>query len=653
MKQLKRLVVIMFTIIFAVSMFIVPNTVYAAELGDMTGQVVVIHTNDTHGRAIADVKARTPQLGFARVKTLKAMYEKAGATVVTLDAGDVLHGLPIANMTKGENIVKILNQVGYDAMVPGNHDFNYGTARLLQFAGKDATYTGATFAGKILSANFAKDDNTKPLDSHIVIERGGKKIGIFGLSTKETLTKSHPDNTKGYKFNDIVATATEEVAALKALNCDYIIALTHLGLDLSSGNETSQYLAEQVTGINLIVDGHSHTTLTTGKLVNGALIVSAGNYIERIGVVVLNGASITASLVNDKTLEEEATTKALLTQLNAETETLLAEKVGVTSVTLNGIRNNVRRSQTNLGDFATDAMKFYGNAELAFTNGGGIRTNIEKGDITKKDLVTVFPFGNYVVTKTVSVGTIKAMLEHGIKDYPSTSGGFPQIAGFKYVFDGERSAGDRVISITIGKATVYKDGAYQPIVKGQPETYENKTYSLATNDFTAAGGDGYTMLKACGEIGQFGALEEALIAYLASGVDMNNYKYSSNRMTEVNKVIVDLRIDQNNMLVMVYNDGSTVELGLVKGDTGANGVDGTNGTNGTNGKDGVDGTNGTNGKDGVDGTNGTNGVDGTNGTNGTNGADGKPANNVFGIVSLVISVCSVTFAVIVLLKKKQ
>ncbi|MEG2457104.1 MAG: 5'-nucleotidase C-terminal domain-containing protein, partial [Clostridia bacterium] len=401
---------------------------------------------------------------YSRVTTLKKQYEAAGATVVLLDAGDVLHGLPIANLLKGENIVQILNKVGYDAFVPGNHDFNYGTDRLLEIAGKKVPNTQATtFGGKVLSANYVKtDDKSLPFDANVVIVRGGKKIGIFGLSTSETKTKSHPNNTAGYEFADNVATATAQRDALKAQGCDYVIALTHLGLDESSGNLTSKYLAENVTGLDLIVDGHSHSTLANGQLVNGTLIVSSGSYLANIGVVVLDNANKTASLVADKTIVEDVETLALVNKLKADTETGLAVVVGHTSVDLNGTRNYVRSGETNLGNFATDAMRVYGEADLAFTNGGGIRDNIKKGEITKKHLVTVFPFGNYVVTKEVSVPVIKQMLEHGIKGYPSASGGFPHISGFSFTFDFTRPVGSKVTSITIGDTVAYDNGVYMP-----------------------------------------------------------------------------------------------------------------------------------------------------------------------------------------------
>jgi hypothetical protein len=286
---------------------------------------------------------------------------------------------------------------------------------------------------------------------------------------------------------------------------DVIIALAHIGLDESS-EVTSEDIANAVTGIDVIVDGHSHTPLSQGKLVNGTLIVQTGEYLENLGIVELSldedgsisrmAQLLTAEQAASLAADEEMT--ALIAQLKAENEQITSLVIGHTDVTLDGERQNVRTGETNLGNLIADAMKDAAGADVALTNGGGIRASIDVGDITKGEIITVLPFGNYVALKEVSGADLLAALELGVSAYPATLGGFPHISGMRVVFNPAAEPLNRVVSVTI-------DGKALDI---------HKTYKLATNDFLAAGGDNYTMFADDAVIGEYPALDEVVADYI-------------------------------------------------------------------------------------------------------------------------------------------
>jgi 5'-nucleotidase len=455
--------------------------------------ITIVHTNDTHGRV---EEGKYAGMGFAKIATKIKELREANENVLVLDAGDTLHGQIIAQLSEGESIIKIMNAMGYDAMVPGNHDFNYGQERLLELSEM------ADFP--IISANILKEDGSKLLTPYIIKELDGVKIGIFGLSTPETTYKTHPNNVEGLTFNNPVETAKEMVAELED-KTDIIIALSHLGLDQSS-EYTSEKIANEVEGIDLIVDGHSHTSLSEGKLIGNTLIVQTGEYDKNLGIVNIkytNGqiTEMTASLFTKEEaaeLSEDEELLAVVSEVKAENEKITSVVVGSTDIKLVGEREKVRTGETNLGNLIAEAMLKVTGADIALTNGGGIRASIEPGEITRGDIITVLPFGNYVVVKEVKGSDILAALELGISAYPETLGAFPHVAGITFKFNPEKESGSRLIEVK---------------VNGEPLD-PNKTYQLATNDFLAAGGDNYVMLADDKVVGEFAGLDEVLAEHI-------------------------------------------------------------------------------------------------------------------------------------------
>ena len=484
--KMKRFISLMLSVLMMIIMM-ASGALAEEAAGDLTGYIVILHTNDSHGRVDTN-------LGFTRVAYAKETLEAAGANVILLDAGDTLHGLPFATVSEGESVVKVMNEVGYHAMTPGNHDFNYGQERLAELS-EIANFN-------MIAANVVKEDGSRLLLSGGILEKDYAKVGIFGLTTPETVYKTNPNNVKGLTFVDPIESAREQVAELEDDDCTLVVALVHIGLD-ETAEVTSLDLAEQVEGIDIIIDGHSHTELENGLWVNDTLIVSAGEYIENIGCVVIDpqgraeAGLLTAEDLNEYAVNEKV--DQLIAEINASQDELLNVVVGQTGADLEGTREMVRTQETNLGNLAADAFRSATGADIALTNGGGIRDSIPAGDITKKQLVTVFPFGNYVVTMNVTGAQLTAMLENGVSRYPDADGRFPQVSGMSFRFDPDQAVGSRVFDVQVG---------------GEPVDPE-KTYVLATNDYIAIGGDEYPVADI--EVtGEYSAMEEILIAHIAS-----------------------------------------------------------------------------------------------------------------------------------------
>ncbi|WP_415972969.1 bifunctional metallophosphatase/5'-nucleotidase, partial [Anaerotignum lactatifermentans] len=253
---------------------------------DMDGKLVVIHTNDIHGYYATAEES----VGIAGVAALKDYYEAQGADVVLLDAGDFSQGTTLVNHSNGLKAAEYLAAADYDAVSLGNHEFDFGFEAL-----KDTAAVLKAADIPIIDANVLKKGTDTPyFEANTIVETDGMKVGIFGLDTAETRTKSSPSSVKDLTFLDgqeMFDCAQAQVDALEAEGCDYIIALTHLGVDEESTGRRSTDLAEAVDGIDLIVDGHSHTVMDGGQMVGDTMIVSTGSYLANVGTVVVDKAT--------------------------------------------------------------------------------------------------------------------------------------------------------------------------------------------------------------------------------------------------------------------------------------------------------------------------------------------------------------------------
>ena len=422
-----------------------------------------------------------------------------------------------------------MNMAGYDVAAPGNHEFDYGYANLKDLAGK------AEFP--IVAANVLYGGKTAFTDNVTFTAPDGTKIGVFGLDTPETSTKAHPAKIKGVTFladDDLVACAQEQVNELEAEGCDIIVCLGHLGIDDESTGNRSIDLLEEVDGVDLFIDGHSHSDLNdvleaVGEdgLVNGTLLTSTGTKFESIGVVVISDGVMQAINIptSDIVVKPDKTVADRAAAIQKEIDDEYGAAFAKTEVELNGVKAEVRTGETNLGNLITDAL-VWGAAEAgtkvdaAVTNGGGIRASIAKGGITKKDVNTVLPFGNTLSIVKVTGAELLEALEASTYCTPETIGGFPHVSGIVFTVDtgkpydqGEQYPGSTYYAPkSIQRVTIQSVGgkAFDP----------KATYTIATNDFLAAGGDTYYAFKTASVNYDLGApMDEVVMDYITEELD--------------------------------------------------------------------------------------------------------------------------------------
>ncbi|HAX73387.1 MAG TPA: hypothetical protein DCY20_07675, partial [Firmicutes bacterium] len=459
----------------------------------------IFHTNDTHARVDANI-------GFAKFKEFMDLaneYTTAEGALV-LDAGDTLHGTSFATLQTGESVAKVMNAVGYDAMAPGNHDFNYGQDQL--------TKLGAIANVEVLAGNVLDSENQLKYGDIFVKEIEGVKVGVFGLATPETAYKTNPNNVEGLDFGtkeEIIEETKTMVKMLKDQGVDMVIGLIHMGIDADSEVKSTD-IATAVNGIDLIIDGHSHSELSEYEVVNDTIITSTGEHFKNVGLVTVQFDKSTNEIItlvphqvsasDLENVQPDEEVEQLINEIKADQEDILNQVIGQTSVLLDGERSSVRNGHTNLGHLLTAAMLKETSADIALTNGGGIRASIQPGDITKGDVLEVLPFGNYIVTVEMTGQQIVDALNHGLV---SGAGKFSHFAGMDVLVKEIKDAEGNVTQYEVVSVSV------------NGETLDlNKKYVVATNDFLAAGGDEYTMIAEGKLLNEFAALDEALIEYI-------------------------------------------------------------------------------------------------------------------------------------------
>lgn len=547
MKKKQKMLSLLLALSFIFAL--IPGVV-SADSPKSAKTLTVFHTNDIHGYGLGasavdkDGKPVTEgAIGYARYKTI---LEEEEGDVLVIDAGDTLHGQNFVTLSKGQNAVKLMDQVDVDIFVPGNHDFNYGYKQLKKLADE------ADF--DILAANvFVGNDANGPLlfKAYTLKDYDDYKVGIFGMATPETLVKSNPKNTEGlFMPTDLetnVEIAKAQVKALQDAGADVIIMVSHLGLDEESVVKSSD-IAKAVAGIDLIVDGHSHTTLSEGQKEGDALIVQTGAHFKNIGKVVLtleeDKVQAAASLINFEEavkFEEDTDVLEMLQSMVDENKAVEDQVVGKTDEILDGERENVRTKQTNLGTLLTDAMRQASGADVAITNGGGIRASIPVGEITVGQIMTVLPFGNQMTVIKVTGQDIVDALTFGVSDYPKTAGKFPHVSGLTY----------KLVPGDDDKANAVEDVK----VKGMPIELE-KVYTLATNDFMAVGGDGYDMFKGKEQVALYESLADILKDHIIKSLPIE-----APETYLVNRISGDNRIETAVELARAYfDDADTVVL---------------------------------------------------------------------------------------------
>lgn len=517
--------------------------------------LTIMHTNDIHGRMEGNQK---DVLGMARLKTYKNQIQPD----LLIDVGDAIQGLPISNFSKGQDMITIMNEVGYDAMTIGNHEFDFGLETIENYQ-KQLNFP-------LLSNNTFKDGKLV-FQPYTVIEKENKKYAVIGVTTPETATKTHPNNIVGVSFTDPITETEKIIQSLEASDpsIDAYIVAGHLGIDETTPNDwrgdtLAKRLSQTFTNLNItVLDGHSHTEIKDGLRFGNVLYAQTGNYLNNVGLATISlsdNNNKTASLVKAETLAnlpEDEAVKTLVEQIKNNFDAWSSEIVIQNNpYQLNGERDNVRTRETNLGNLIGDAMLDYGQtgfsqpSDFAVTNGGGIRQSIEKGTVTLADITAVLPFGNSISQIKVTGSQVKKMFELSLRSTAQkdsdgnilldeakqpklgANGGFLHVSSTIHIYydstkqgtllaaddgntTGQTLIGSRVLRIDIQNK---ETGLFEPLK-------DSATYYMATNDFLAAGGDGYDMLGGQREEGP--SLDSVLIDYLKKATATDTTKRNS------------------------------------------------------------------------------------------------------------------------------
>lgn len=504
----------------------------------LEGLVVILHSNDVHGNI----------MGYSQMAALRDAFESFGAEVILADAGDYSQGTTYVSTTKGADAIEMMNVAGYDVATLGNHEFDYGYPQLKENLSK------ADFA--VLCANILKDGENA-FQGNTIIEKDGVKIGFFGLDTPEAQTKANPALMQGLSFyaeKELYACAQAQIDELRANGADIVVCLAHLGVDKESAPNRSTDLYANVTGLDFIIDGHSHTVMVEGA--DGEPIQSTGTAFEYVGMILIDSESkeiLGNALVELDGVAGDPTVAAaaqkIIDRVNAEYGEVFARS----DVELNGDKAPGNRTEeTNLGDLITDAMLWSLTEQnpgsitevdpdniISLTNGGGIRAWIHQGGISKKDINTVLPFGNTVAVVYVTGAELLEALEASTFSTPGAVGAFPQVAGIDFtIFT------DKAYDANTDKypgSTYYGPHSIQRVVinsiNGKPFDL-NAKYAVITNNFVAAGGDTYYAFAAASSQFDTGRpLDEVLMEYITEklgGVVGEQYAEPQGRITIAN-----------------------------------------------------------------------------------------------------------------------
>ncbi|MGE8203764.1 5'-nucleotidase C-terminal domain-containing protein [Heyndrickxia sp. NPDC080065] len=487
--------------------------------GKETFKLSIMHSNDTHAH-LDDIAKKV-----TAVKEIRASKPHS----LLIDAGDVFSGTLYFNEFKGQADLEFMNLMKYDVMTVGNHEFDLGSSPEGHQALADFI-KGAHFPIVSSNVDYSKDDKLKGLFSDlisskpeegkiyngIIKEIDGEKVGFFGLTTEETKDISSPGKVE---FKNYIEEAKKAVKAFEKQGVNKIIAITHIGFDDNPDYDNDLLLASNVDGIDVIIGGHSHTKLEepvvinkdkNGKKKDPTVIVQAYQYNDYLGTLDVEfdkkgrviGQSGHLITIADKAEDLEAA--EMLKPYAAKISEVRNTPTGATAVKAlenprdGGILTNpsVRKNETELGNLITDGMlakakEYNKDTVIAFQNGGGIRSDIKQGDISLGDVLTVLPFGNTLATMTLKGSEIIEALEHSVSQAPNENGGFLHVSGLKFTYDSSKPAGQRVQKVEVKG----DDGSYSDLQL-------TSNYVVATNAFTAKGGDGFTVFQKAYEEGR-------------------------------------------------------------------------------------------------------------------------------------------------------
>ncbi len=427
-----------------------------------SGRVTILHINDFY-----EIESNDDGRGAARIKTIFDQVKADDSEAIMLLSGDFLSPSLMSSLFAGKGMIAALNAVGLSYVTIGNHEFDIGVDAL------NERIAESKFPWVI--SNLYVDGSSWPGTARYIIkEINGVKVGLFGLVTEDTKTLANlPDNIT---FADVYGTTNEIIALFQRENVEIIVAITHLEMDVDRA------LADRFPEIDLIMGGHDHIVIT--ESFGETTIVKSGSNGEVIGKVVIDkvGSPKITSVTHIETSSDIAEDPGVVTVVEGYSSQLapyMDVKIGESDVELDATRSNNRGAETNIGNFIADAMREKMTADVALINGGGVRSDTIYGPgvITRRDIYSILPFGNYLCKIRVTGKTLIEALEHGVSKLDSAGGAFPQVSGLSFTVNRTNDTGNR-----IGAASV-----------NGKELEPDSLYTVATIDYLFDGGDGYDM----------------------------------------------------------------------------------------------------------------------------------------------------------------
>jgi 5'-nucleotidase / UDP-sugar diphosphatase len=430
-------------------------------------QIRILYMNDFHGFAEGykpfGSNERTGGVAYLAKAAEDLRKERPS---LFLAAGDMIQGSNWANLFQGKSVIELMNRMNFDAMTIGNHEFDFGQEALKERA-KEASFP-------FLAANVEGLDAVRP---YVIKTIEGVRVAIIGIMTDETPVLTHPKNVTGLKFLPPVETAERYVKELRN-RAEVIVVLSHMGY------HADLLLAERVKGIDVIVGGHSHTDLERAAEIGKTVIVQAWEHARALGVLDLRiedgkvaGFKNRLMDVKPGQMKKDSAVSAIVDKYGKRVDDLLRVIIGETKVELDG--TNTRARETNLGDLVADMVRQRSGAQIAIVNGGSIRASIKRGRISLEDVYDALPFDNYIVAFSLTGKQIRETLEYALSSIERGGGGFPQVSGLTFTYSQVPGAPASVKSVSVAGNPLDPD----------------KLYAVATNDFLAAGGDGYPVFK--------------------------------------------------------------------------------------------------------------------------------------------------------------
>ena len=528
-------------LVLALAVACSPKTTPAGKSGKAASDIVILYDNDVH--CSVD--------GYAKMAALKAEKKAQTPYVTVVSAGDYVQGGSMGAASKGGYIVTIMNAVGYDLVTLGNHEFDYAIPRLKEIS-KELKAT-------ILCCNLIDlKADARMFKPYEIVDYGGTKVAFIGAATPYSFNSSVPAYFQDDKGNYVYSLSADTyydtfqnfIDDARNQGADYVVALTHLGDDVNYDPINSQELARQTEGLDVILDGHSHSLvpqrILTNKAGKSVLYSQTGAHFDNIGVMTISpNGEINLSLVSTKDYtKEDPRVRSVIDKLKAEYAAQGARKIGYNEVMLPAKNAEgdwlVRAGETSLGDLCADAFRVCLGTDIAIVGGGSLRKDLPAGDVRFDDIFNVFPFNNNAAVATLTGQEILDALEFGVAAYPTDFGGFPHVSGMTFEFDPSVESpvvydvNKAFVRINAGERRVRNVKVYNPETQLYERIDPAKEYTVGGSTYMLKdAGDGYELLKGKGRdtgVVDLDILEKYIVEKLGGRISAAQYGESQDRL---------------------------------------------------------------------------------------------------------------------------